>query len=78
MAGKPSVSHGARYKVVSSTRRGGRGLSADLVIMDEVREYRDEGGWAALEKTRRARNSSQVWAISNEGDDGSRGPSSPG
>jgi hypothetical protein len=61
----------ARYKVVSSTRRGGRGLSADLVIMDEVREYRDWSGWAALEKTRRARVSSQVWAISNEGDDGS-------
>lgn len=61
----------ARYKVVSSTRRGGRGLSADLVIMDEVREYRDWSGWAALEKTRRARISSQVWAISNEGDDGS-------
>ena len=61
----------ARYKVVSSTRRGGRGLTADLVIMDEVREYRDWAGWAALEKTRRARISSQVWAISNEGDDGS-------
>ena len=61
----------ARYKVVSSTRRGGRGLSADLVIMDEIREYRDWLGWAALEKTRRARISSQVWAISNEGDDGS-------
>ena len=61
----------ARYKVVSSTRRGGRGLHADLVILDEVREYRDWEAWAALEKTRRARPSSQVWAISNEGDDGS-------
>jgi Phage Terminase len=61
----------ARYKVVSSTRSGGRGLSADLVIMDEVREYRDWAAWAALEKTRRARISSQVWAISNEGDEGS-------
>jgi hypothetical protein len=61
----------ARYKVVSSTRRGGRGLSADLVILDEVREYRDWDAWAALEKTRRARKSSQVWAVSNEGDDGS-------
>ena len=28
----------SRYKVVSSTRRGGRGLHADLVVMDEVRE----------------------------------------
>lgn len=61
----------ARYKVVSATRRGGRGLAADLVILDELREYRDWAGWAALEKTRRARPSSQVWAISNEGDEGS-------
>jgi hypothetical protein len=61
----------ARYKVVSATRRGGRGLAADLVILDELREYRDWSGWAALEKTRRARSSSQVWAISNEGDEGS-------
>ncbi|MET0767373.1 MAG: hypothetical protein ABWY50_07000, partial [Aeromicrobium sp.] len=47
------------------------GLSADLVICDEVREYRDFEPWAALEKLRRARSSSQCWAISNEGDDGS-------
>ena len=58
----------ARYKVVSSNRRGGRGLVADLVIMDELREHRDWDGWAALEKTRRARPSSQVWALSTEGD----------
>ena len=61
----------SRYKVASSTRRGGRGLRADLVVLDEVREFRDEDGWAALEKTRRARPSSQLWAISTEGDDGS-------
>jgi hypothetical protein len=61
----------ARYKIVSSTRRGGRGLRADLVILDEVREFRDFDGWAALEKTRRARPSSQLWAISTAGDDGS-------
>ena len=61
----------ARYKISSATRRGPRGLSADLVIADEVREYRDWEAWAALEKTRRARRSSQLWAISNEGDEGS-------
>ena len=61
----------ARYKVASATRGGGRGRSADLVILDEVREFRDWEAWAALEKTRRARASSQVWAVSNEGDTGS-------
>lgn len=62
---------GAHYKVIANTRAAARGLSADLVIMDELREYRDSSGWAALEKTRRARVSSQAWAISNEGDEGS-------
>lgn len=61
----------ARYKVVSSTRRGARGLNADLVVCDELREYRTWEGWAALEKTRRAHRSSQLWAMSSEGDEGS-------
>ena len=61
----------ARYKVVSSTMRGARGLTADLVICDELREYRTWDGWAALEKTRRAKRSSQLWAMSTEGDEGS-------
>ena len=34
----------ARYKVVSSTRRGGRGLHADLVILDEVQGVPGLGG----------------------------------
>jgi hypothetical protein len=61
----------ARYKVVSSTARSARGLTADLVICDELREYRTWEGWSALEKTRRARRSSQLWTMSSEGDDGS-------
>ena len=61
----------SRYKITSSTRRGGRGLRADLVILDEVREFRDWEGWSALEKTRRARPTSQLWAVSTEGDEGS-------
>lgn len=59
-----------RYKVVSSTA-GGRGLTGQLIIIDECREMRHWQGWAALEKTRRAQPSSQVWAISSEGDEGS-------
>jgi hypothetical protein len=61
----------ARYKIVAANSRGARGLSAPLVILDELREYRDWTGYAALEKTRRAQPSSQLWAISNEGDEGS-------
>lgn len=57
-----------RYKIASSTRGGGRGLSGDLVILDELREMVDWRAYSALEKTRRARPSSQFWSISNEGD----------
>lgn len=61
--------HGpARYKVVSATSGGGRGLSADLVVVDELREHKTFGPYAALDKTRRARPNSQFWAISTEGD----------
>ena len=57
-----------RYKVVSSTPSGGRGLSADLVVLDELREQKDWAAYAALDKARRARPSSQFWGISTEGD----------
>jgi phage terminase large subunit-like protein len=59
----------ARYKVVSSTSGGGRGLqSVDLVVLDELREHHDWSSYASLEKTRRAVPGSQLWAISTMGD----------
>jgi len=59
-----------RYKVVSSTAGGGRGIpGVDLVVLDELREYKDWAPYAALDKTRRARPSSQLWTISTEGDE---------
>ena len=57
-----------RYKVCAATAGSARGLSADLVVLDELREHKDWGAYSALEKTRRARPSSQAWAISTEGD----------
>jgi hypothetical protein len=61
----------ARYMVAASNRNAARGQSADLVMMDEVQSHRDWEGYSALEKTRSARPSSQMWAIGTEGDDGS-------
>jgi hypothetical protein len=68
--GRESFRIGAkgRYKVTASTRGAGRGLHGDLVVLDELREATDWRAYAALEKTRRARPSSQFWSISNEGD----------
>jgi hypothetical protein len=69
--GRPDKPRDARYKVASATTGGARGFAADLVVMDELREYRREDPWSALEKIRRARQSSQVWTITSEGDEGS-------
>lgn len=59
---------GSRYKIVAASRSGGRGLSSDLVSMDELREQRDWDAWGAVTKTTMARPNAQVWGFSNAGD----------
>lgn len=60
--------HGERYKVQAANRRGGRGLSGDLVMLDELREHQTWAAWGAVTKTTLARLLAQVWAASNAGD----------
>lgn len=62
------LTSGSRYKVQAASRRGGRGLSGDLVIMDELREHQTWEAWAAVANTTMAREHAQVWAASNAGD----------
>lgn len=57
-----------RYKVVPSSRGGGRGLSGDLIEMDELREHRNWESWAAVTNTTMAIYSALVVAASNAGD----------
>lgn len=57
-----------RYKVAAANRKGGRGLSGDLVLMDELREHTNWESWSAVTKTTMARAKPQVWAASNAGD----------
>jgi hypothetical protein len=59
---------GERYKVAAASRRGGRGLSGDLVLLDELREHQSWDAWAAVTKTTMARARAQIWAASNAGD----------
>jgi len=59
---------GERYKVAAANRKGGRGLSGDLVLMDELREHTNWDSWSAVTKTTLARFYAQVWAASNAGD----------
>jgi hypothetical protein len=60
---------GGRYKISASNRKAGRGLSIDELNIDELREQRTWDAWGALSKTTLARADSQIWAMSNAGDD---------
>lgn len=62
------LTSGSRYKVAAANRKGGRGLSGDLVLMDELREHTNWDSWSAVTKTTLARLLAQVWAASNAGD----------
>lgn len=62
---------GGRYKIAASNRKAGRGLSVDELNIDELREQRNWQAWSALSKTTMARPDSQIWCMSNAGDDDS-------
>jgi len=59
---------GERYKVKAANRRAGRGLSAELILLDELREHQSWDAWGAITKTTMARPAAQIWALSNAGD----------
>lgn len=60
---------GARYKISATNGGAGRGLSVDLLILDELREHRSWEAWSALSKTTNARPEAMTICISNAGDD---------
>lgn len=57
-----------QYRVAAASRRGARGFSGDLVLLDELREHQSWDAWAASTKTTLARPEAQVWCFSNAGD----------
>jgi hypothetical protein len=59
---------GERYKVKAANRRAGRGLSGDLIMLDELREQQNWDAWGAITKTTLARARALVLALSNAGD----------
>ena len=56
------------YRVKASTRRAGRGKSADLVLLDELREHQTWEAYSALSKTGIAKKNALLWCMSNAGD----------
>lgn len=59
---------GIRYRVKAANRRAGRGLSAELAMLDELREHLTWEAWAAITKTTNARPSAMIVGLSNAGD----------
>jgi len=58
---------GQRYWV-DSADNGGRGLTFDVVFVDEILKHKTFKAWSALSKTTAARRRSQLIAASNAGD----------
>jgi hypothetical protein len=61
------LTKGQRYWV-DSADNGGRGLTFDLVFVDEILKHKTFKAWSALSKTTAARRRSQLIAASNAGD----------
>ena len=59
---------GERYKVKAANRRAGRGLTGDVVLLDELREHQSWDAWGAITKTTMARSNALILAMSNAGD----------
>lgn len=63
---------GRRWKISAANRSAGRGLSVDVLFLDEAREQRSFDSWAALSATTTARPNALTLVISNAGDDESQ------
>lgn len=58
---------GRRYKVAPTTEKGGRGLSVDLLLMDELRTHLDWKAWSAITPVCLAKPKGIIWSMSNAG-----------
>jgi len=56
------------YLVKAASRSAGRGLSGNLILLDELREQRNWEAWGALTKTTQAQKDLLVLGLSNAGD----------
>lgn len=63
------LANGAEYEITAANESAGRGATIDLLLCDELREMTEWKVWGALSKTTAARPSSQIWGLSNSGED---------
>lgn len=63
------LDNGSRYLTAAANRRAGRGLSINLLVLDELRELRTWEAFSALAPTISAQKMGVIVAITNMGDD---------
>lgn len=57
-----------RWMVKAANRKAGRGLSGNLILMDELREQQNWAAWGAITKTTQAQDDLLILCLSNAGD----------
>lgn len=60
---------GGRYKIAASNEEGGRGLTIDRLIMDELRQHKTWDAYEACVPATTAVSDAQTWMITNAGSD---------
>lgn len=60
---------GSSYVIDVSNEEGGRSLSVNRLILDELRQHHDYSAWGASVRTMGARDDAQAWLLSNAGSD---------
>lgn len=58
----------ARHKIAASNEEGGRSLTINRLMCDELRQHHDYGAWDACEPAASPMDA-QIWGTSNAGDD---------
>lgn len=56
------------YRIAAANEEGGRSLTIDRAVADELRQHHDYSAWHAMEPAA-SHEWSQIWALSNAGDD---------
>lgn len=63
------LEEGSRYKIAASNEEGGRSLTIDRLVLDELRQHHDYTAYDASVPAMNAVRDAQVWAMSNAGSD---------
>jgi hypothetical protein len=58
-----------QYRIGAVNEEGGRSLTIDRLVLDELRQHHDRTAWSASVPATEAVPDSQVWALSNAGSD---------